>query len=141
MRKFCLLCETIDDQRRSTRRLHDVDTCANDSRHEMALESMSVLMKVNLRTTAHMRARASNCALTSTSLSLDKFGPNGLSHASSCLKHLDFLKVKVPDAASHNEGILSTSVISSSICGTGISTICSGRPGFPTHTTHTKSSN
>ena len=25
MRKFCLLCETIDDQRRSTRRLHDVD--------------------------------------------------------------------------------------------------------------------
>ena len=25
LRKFCLLCETIDDQRSSTRRLHDVD--------------------------------------------------------------------------------------------------------------------
>ena len=78
--KFCLLCETIDDQRRSTRRLHDVDTNANDLRHEMALESVSVLMKVKLRTTANMRAGASNGALTSTSLSLHKSGSNGLSH-------------------------------------------------------------
>ena len=86
-------------------------TCANDLRHEMALESRSVLMKVNQRTTENMRARTSNFALTSTSLSSHKSGSNGLSHTSSCLKHLDFLKVKLPDTASHNEEILSTSVL------------------------------
>ena len=108
MRKFCLLCDTIDDQRRSTRRHHDVDTCANDLRLEMAHLSqcgMSVLMKVKLRTTENMCTCASNCAPTSTSLSLHKSGSNGLFHTSSCLKHLDFLKVKVPDTVSHNEGI------------------------------------
>ena len=71
MRKFCLLCETIDDQRSSTRRLHDVDTRANDLRPEMAHLSqcgMSVLMKVKVRTTENKRACASNYALTSTSL-------------------------------------------------------------------------
>ena len=95
MRKFCLLCETIDDQRRSTRRLHDVDTCANDLRVEMAHLSqfgMSVLMKVKLRTTENKRACASNCALTSTSLSQHKSGSNGLFHTSSCRKHLIFFK-------------------------------------------------
>ena len=54
IRKFCVLRDTIDDQRRSTRRLYDVDTCANDLRLEMAHMSqceMSVLMKVKLRTT------------------------------------------------------------------------------------------
>ena len=66
---------------------------------------MSVLMKVKLRTTENERACASNCALTSTSLSLHKSGPNGLFQTSSWLKHLDFLKVKVPDTVSHNEGI------------------------------------
>ena len=30
MRKFCLLSDTIDDRWSSTRRLHDVDTCANE---------------------------------------------------------------------------------------------------------------
>ena len=71
LRKFCLICDTIDDQRSSTRRLHDVDTCANDLRLEMAHLSqcgMSVLMDVKLRTTENQRACASNCALTSTSL-------------------------------------------------------------------------
>ena len=71
MRKFCLLCDTIDDQRSSPRRLHDVDTCANDLRLEMAHLSqcgMSVLMDVKLRTTENKRACASNCAQTSTSL-------------------------------------------------------------------------
>ena len=108
MLKFCLLCDTIDDQGRSTRRLRDVDTYANDLRLEMAHLSpcgMSVLMKVKLRTTENQRACASNCALTSTSLSLHESGSNGLFHASSCLKHLDFLRVKVPDTVSHNEGI------------------------------------
>ena len=62
---------------------------------------MSVLMKVKLRTTENERACASNCALTSTSLSLHKSGPNGLFQTSSWLKHLDFLKVKVPDTVSH----------------------------------------
>ena len=108
LRKFCLLCDTVDDQRRSTRRLHDVDTCANDLRLEMAHLSqcgMSVLMEVMLRTTENKRACASNCALTSTPLSLHKSGSISLFHTSSCLKHLDFLKVKVPDTVSHNEGI------------------------------------
>ena len=108
MRKFCSLCDTIDDQWRSTRRLHDVDACANDLRLEMAHLSqcgMSVLMNVKLRTTENERACASNCALTSTSLSLHKSGSNGLFHTSSCLKHLDFLKEKVPDTVSHIEGI------------------------------------
>ena len=66
---------------------------------------LSVLMKVKLRTTEHKRACASNCALTSTSLSPHKSGSNGLFHTSSCLKHLDFLKVKVPDTVSHDEEI------------------------------------
>ena len=108
MRKFCLHCDTIDDRRRSTRRLHDVDTCATDLRLEMAHLSqcgLSVLVIVKPRTTENKRACASNCALTSTSLSLHKSGSNGLFHTSSCLKHIDFLKVKVPDTVSHNERI------------------------------------
>ena len=71
MRKFCLLCDTIDDQRSSTRRLHDVDNCANDLRLDMAHLSqcgLSVLMDVKLTTTENKRAFPSNCALASTSL-------------------------------------------------------------------------
>ena len=71
LRKFCMICDTIDDQRSSTRRLRDVDTCANDSRLEMTHLSqcgMSVLMDVKLRTTENQRACASNCPLTNTSL-------------------------------------------------------------------------
>ena len=108
LRKFCLLCDTIDDPRRSTTRLHDVDTCANDLRLEMAHLSqcgLSVLMKVKLRTFENKRACASTSPLTSTSLSLHKSESNGLFHTSSCRKHLDFLKVKVPDTVSHKEGI------------------------------------
>ena len=84
------------------------DTCATDLRLEMAHLSqcgLSVLVIVKPRTTENKRACASNCALTSTSLSLHKSGSNGLFHTSSCLKHLDFLKVKVPDKVSHNERI------------------------------------
>ena len=133
MRKFCLLCDTNDDQRRSTRRLHDADTCATDLRLEMAHMSqcvMSVLVKVKLRTTENKRACASNCALTSASLSLHKSGSNGLFHTSSCLKHLDFLKVKVPPLRSLPQ-----------FCGTGMSTICSSRSGSQVRTAKTKSSN
>ena len=105
MRNFCLLCDTIDDQRRSRRRLHDVDTNANDLRLEMAHLSQcgtSVLMKVKLRTTDNKRACASNCAQTSTSLSQQV--SIGLFDTSSLLNRIEFLKVKVPDPVSHNEG-------------------------------------
>ena len=64
-----------------------------------------VLMEVEPRTTENKCACASNCALTSTSLPQHKSGSTGLFHTSSCLKHLDFLRVKVSDTVSHNEGI------------------------------------
>ena len=104
MRKFCLLCDTIDDQRGSTRRLYDVDTLANDLRLEMAHLSqcgMSVLMEVKLRKTENKHAGAPHSALTSTSLKLHKSRSNGLFHPSSRRKHLDFLKVQVPDTVAH----------------------------------------
>ena len=68
----------------------------------------SVIMKVKqLRTTENKRARASNCALTSTSLCLHEAGSTGLFHTSSCRKHFNFLKVKVQDTVAHDQGICS----------------------------------
>ena len=91
LRKFCLLCDTIDDQRRSTRRLHDVDS------------GMSVLVKVKLRTTEKQACmRIELCSDKHITLTTHVYG---LFHTSSCRKNLDFLKVKVPGAVSHNEGI------------------------------------
>ena len=52
-------------------------------------------------------SRASNCALTSTSLCPHKSGSTGQFHASSCRKHFDFLKVKVQDTDAHDQGICS----------------------------------
>ena len=66
---------------------------------------LSVLVGVKLRTTENKRACASNCALTSTALSPHKSGSNGLFHTSPCLKHLNFLKIKIPDTVSHKERI------------------------------------
>ena len=72
--------------------------------------------------------------LTSTSLSLHKTGSIGMVHTSPSRKH--FLKRFT--ILFHMIKDLFTSAISSTICETGIFTICSSSPGFPTHTTHTK---
>ena len=83
-------------------------TVQNDLRLEMALESMWIVCahekSNNLETTENKRACASNCTLTSTSLSLHKSGSTGLFHTSSCRKHFDFLKVEVQDTVAHNQG-------------------------------------
>ena len=119
-------------------------TVQTDLRLEMALESMWIVCahekSNNCETTENKRACASNYTLTSTSLSLHKSGSTGLFHTSTCRKHFDFLKVERFRILLHTIKDLLTSAISSTICGTGISMICSDCPGFPTHTTHTKSS-
>ena len=50
------------------------------------------------------RACASNCTLTSTSLSLHKSGSTGLFRTSSCRKHFDFPKVEIQDTVAHDQG-------------------------------------
>ena len=54
------------------------------------------------------------------------------------LETLRFLQSRSPGYCSTQSNDLLTSAISSTICETGIFTICSSSPGFPTHTTHTK---
>ena len=48
-----------------------------------------------LRAFAQVHKMRNNCVRT---------GSDGLFHTSSCLRHLDFLKVKVPNTAPHYEG-------------------------------------
>ena len=93
MRKFCLLCDTIDEQR-SFRHNDTMKTpVQNDLRLVMALESTWIVC-------AHE-------SQTSTSLCLHKSGSNGLFHTSSCRKHFDFSKVKVHDSVAHDQAICS----------------------------------
>ena len=51
-----------------------------------------------------MHVHVSNCAQTSTSLCLHKYGSTGLFHTSSCWKHFDFLIVEVQGTVAHNQG-------------------------------------
>ena len=107
MRMFCSLCDTIDDQRSSTRRLHDVDTCANDLRLEMALLRQcgkSVLVHVKQRTTENSM-RIKLCSDKHITLTTQVW----IERPVSCklMPETDFLKVKVPDTVSHNEEICS----------------------------------
>ena len=84
-------------------------TVQNDLRLEMALESMWIVCahekSNNKETTENKRACASNCTLTSTSLSLHKSGSTGLFHTSSPQKHFDFLKAENQDTVAHDQGI------------------------------------
>ena len=136
MRKFCLLCDTTGDQRSSTRRLHDVDTCANDLRLEMAHLSqcgMSVLMNVKLRTTENKRACALNCALTSTSPLTTQVWIEWLVSHKLMPQTPRFPESKVPDTVSDNESICPPLRSLPQSVGTGISTSCSSRSGFQTY--------
>ena len=84
-----------------TQRHDDVDKCANDLRHEMALEIWIVSVhekseqlwttKRNWKQSVHVHR---SVLLTSTSLCLHKLWSTGLFHTSSSKKHFDFLKVE-----------------------------------------------
>ena len=69
-------------------------TVQNDLRLEMALESMWIVCAHekpnNYETTENKRACATNCTLTSTSLSQHESRSTGLFHTSSCRKTLRF---------------------------------------------------
>ena len=141
LRKFCLLCDTIDDNGVSTQRHQDEDNRAKwFETWDGTWFNVDRLCPWEVKQLRDNWKQACMCI----ELYSDKYITQStqiwiVSHKL-MPGTLRFPQSRGSGHCCTQSRICSPPRSLSTICGTGISTICSGCPGFPTHTTHTKSS-